>query len=649
MRFLARSIPSLWLDLQGQCRAGGLRLFIRNAVSGSINAQPLACSSRGGAGQEQALPIKEYSLYKVSSLTLAFESSFFLRQAKDLMQKQLDAFKIWIESSRDLLLLVMLLLLYGAVLFWDNSLLARESMLYQKIASFDVSLPEGKLSLGWLLGPFQQGSNSLLLAILSACYHVSGHSVVLIKWIYGLSQLASLALFIMLGTRLFNQEVTFIAASLLTGCIGTFLNAFHPSLSMMLLPVFLGLLWLFFDWFEVSFRSHSYARSLYTHFAAIGFLLTVSFGCLGLPGLLIPLAIFALTMAFTRRFECLLDIHYPWLIVPFGVGCSLIFLLQLSLGGLGSLPSFLWPVSLRLGSLAEMIAFSLPILPLFLPAFFSKSTLNRALLSYSKSTWLLLSSLLVSSLMVLLFPEVHHVMAALFWLLLGLWAGFYLNESFRNPLLAEHLEWSLDANTVISSALGLLLTLVALQLAIGPWRWILHAFGLALPLSVIALQWLRTRLISRDLITSFLAVLGSITLLLYCAWLPIGYPNAGKALITSWRPDANDIVVQWQKSPTPILAPYLKHPPSIIGQAKELEDILSHAQPSQRVFLAIPEEHYWKLSRPSQMLLRGKAWQWKKPLSLDTMVSMIQDETLDFNTLAEWWYWVECLPEARHK
>jgi hypothetical protein len=400
---------------------------------------------------------------------------------------------------------------------------------------------------------------------------------------------------------------------------------------------------LFFHWFDIAFRSRTFARSLYVHFITLGVTLGLAFCTHGIPGLLFPLAVMGTTVFLSNRPEILKDVHYTWLLVPLGS----IMLLWSILGGVSlgiwDYLKTIFMIRPDFHNFGEPVLYLLPVLPLLFPALLNKDMWNRAIISYQKGLFLLFAWVGWSVVFMLLCSDCHETFALLTLTPAILWIGFYLSEVFRNPLFPFSLQLVVDSLILMALIVSVCIIILTMQLVPPQFMGGFILLTIMLPVMAVILLVLRDFTISRVFpfyiipCSLLLCILAKNSLVPMMSFHPA--QDLALSLHAGKLTDSNAAVLEWesdQKTPSVIrfLTP-LKNKVTAIHSQETLESMIQTRQGP--VYLILPEPVFYGL--PASVRENGfvlaKSWHWKEPMTLWTLLTALQNETMDFQSLSE--------------
>lgn len=486
-------------------------------------------------------------------------------------------------------------------------------------------------------------SSPLLATFISIVFQFFSTTLLSARIIVLILSLLTLLIFYVLGSRLFHPSVGALSAGFALATWGFFSNSHALNGAVLYLMLVLIIFLLFFHWFDSAFRSRTFARSLYVHFALIGFTLGLTFCTHGIPGLLFPVVVMISAVALSNRIELLKDVHYPWLAVPFGVVILLWSIMGiLSVGPLAFLKT-LFPISPNLAYLGEPILYFLPSLPLIIPGLFSKDMWSRALMTYHKALFLMGAWVAWSLIFLLLFGNLHEAFSLLLMMPALLWLGFYLNEIFRNPIIPFSLQITVDSMILFGLIASVCSVILTFQIVPPDLRIGFIAFSFVLTLSSMALVFLRDLTISRALPMYIIPCSLLLCILAKGALEPLFLFQPAQTLsplISSEKLNVQGAsILEWTHTdPSPSITRFLtplKNSVTFINDQDTLEALIQTRQGP--MYLLIPEDQFYSLpySVREEGYPLGTSWRWRKPLTLWTLVQALYDETLDFNTLSE--------------
>lgn len=453
----------------------------------------------------------------------------------------------------------------------------------------------------------------------------------------------SLLLFYVLGSRIFHPTVGLLSTGFMIASWGFFTNSHMANGAMLYLLLMIISFMLFFHWFDIAFRSRTFAKSLYVHFSMLGFTLGMAFCTLGIPGLLFPLLVMLTSIVLSKRPEILKDIQYTWLLVPLGV----IILLWLILGSLSvgflTFISTLFPLQAKWQLLAEPLIYLLPVLPLILPAVLSKDIWNRGFISYQKRLCLMFAWLIWSLIFLGLFGSFHEVFALMAIAPVILWLGFYLSEVFRNPLFPFSLQLTLDFMIILALATSVCCIILTMQV-VPPQlvdNFVLLTF--ALPGIAILLLLLRDFTISRLFpayvipFSLLLCILAKGSLVSLLEFHPAQELASTLSMEKLQQPHSS--ILEWsphQDTPSIIrFSTPLENKVKIVSHQAELESAIQTREGP--LYLILPESVFYNLPpsvRESGYVL-STSWQWKQPINVFVLFKALKNEMLTFAELSE--------------
>jgi 4-amino-4-deoxy-L-arabinose transferase-like glycosyltransferase len=496
-----------------------------------------------------------------------------------------------------------------------------------------------------LLGGAASANLSALWTILTGMlFALFSPSVWLARIPVMIAAISTLILFARLGSRLFHPPVGLTATGFMLATWGFFSGSTLISGAMAYVLVVISLFLLFFDWFDSTFRSRTYARSLYLHFIGMGTLLGIAFLLYGLAGILFPTMGMLTTVLLCRRGEFLIDIHYRWLTIPLG----LLMLIGLVAGSIWGGLSFwveLVHIQPTLKHLGDPLIGLLPVMPLLLPALTDKDLWGRALLLYNRAVCLLIAWFLWGLLFLILHGPMHQVWSLLVMLPLLIVLGVYLTEVFRNPVIPKALRLVLDGMTLLGLILGVAVLVLTFQILPPELKMAGFMLALLLPLVSIIMGVVRDASTSRFLVLAIVPCGILLCILTQFAVKPLFYPQPGWTLARQISAESTP------KQPAEVLAWYsltpgaqlgLPHQP-VVAITRQLQ-LESRIQTREGIlYLMLPETTYYQLPPEVRAMtyMLAQTWQWKAPLQADVLWQALLNETLDFDTLSGPVLWVK--------
>ncbi len=482
----------------------------------------------------------------------------------------------------------------------------------------------------------------LLTAIVGIAFKLTGPSILVARAIAFVLSLGTLAIFYILGARMFHGAASALSCAFLLGTWGFFYNSHIANGATLFVGLVLLILILFFHWFDSAFRSRTYARSLYTHFIAIGALLGIAFLTYGLSGVLFPLLVMATTVYLSNRIELSTDIHYLWAIVPFLIVTGLGLLMGVPAMGLELVWS-LFKIHFSIFKVGEPLLYLLPILPVIIPALTNKDIWGRALLSHQKALLLLASCTLWSFVFLLFFAHLHEAFSILAMMPVLIWLGYYLSEIFRNPLVPLSLQIVIDFFILAGLVLSVCFILLTFQIVPPELQRNFVLLSLALPVVSIILLFLRDVMISRILLLMLIPYGFVFCFMMQLTFTPLFQHHPQQTLARFLPPQRhftpNITVLEWDNGRvapslvrfrTPVGNEY-----KLVRDQAQLESLIQTR--SGPMYLVLPESIFYKLPysvREMGTFLKT-SWQWKEPLTMTDLTDALANEMVDFDRLSE--------------